>query len=133
MTYSTLQIIRHKADAIDWLGVSFFGLGVVVFVVQLIPSASYLRIRSEGFMFCALFRKSPLIPWQDVSHFRVGNVPPKGHPLVVFDWHTGSHRGLRQVNRYLVDDTDALPDTYGLSPEELADLLNMWRSRAVVN
>lgn len=123
-----LQISRHDHSAIGWLCVLFFGLGAGVFAIQFIPSASYLRIQSEGFMFCSLFRKSPMIPWQEVSSFRVASVPPSGHRMVVFDRHTASNRGLRQINRHLVDATDGLPDSYGLRPEELANLLNIWRS-----
>lgn len=37
-----LQILRHEEIAIGWLCVVFFGLGVAVFAVQFIPSASYL-------------------------------------------------------------------------------------------
>lgn len=125
-----MQIARHEAGVIGWLCVLFFGLCVAVFAIQFIPGASYLRIRSDGFRFCSLFRKSPQILWRDVSNFRVTSVPPSGHRIVVFDWHAAPNRGVRRMNRHLVDATDGLPDSYGLSPEELAELLNAWRSRA---
>lgn len=80
-------------------------------------------------MFCSLFRKSPVIRWEDVSSFRVASVPPSGQ-MVLFDWYTASNRAVRRVNRGLTGATDGLPDSYGLSPQELADLLNTWRARA---
>lgn len=124
------QLFRREAVVLGWLCVIFFGLGVAVFAVQFIPSASYLRLEGDGFRFCSLFRESPFILWQEVSRFRAAGVPPSGYRLVVFDWDRKSNAGVRRINRYLVDATDGLPDSYGLRPEELADLLNTWRSRA---
>ncbi|HKF48756.1 MAG TPA: STM3941 family protein [Terracidiphilus sp.] len=125
-----MQIARREAGAISWLCILFFGLGVAVIGVQLLPGACYLHIREDGFRYCSSFRKSPLILWQDVSDFRVARVPPTGHRMVVFDWHTAPNRGPRRLNAGLVGATDGLPDSYGLRPEELVDLLNAWRSLA---
>ena len=127
------EVSSRAAGAFGWLCTLFFGLGVAVFTVQLMPGASYLRVRRGGFMYCSLFRKSPVIPWRDVSIFRVASVPPSGIRLVVFDWHTASHPAVRRVNQHLTGATDGLPDSYGLSPQELADLLNTYRSRATVS
>jgi hypothetical protein len=126
-------LARHEARIIGWLSVLFFGLCTAVFVLQFLPNASYLRIRRDGFRFCSLFRQSPLILWRDVSDFRVARVPPTGHRIVVFDWQAAPNRNVRRINRHLVDASDGLPDSYGLRPEELADLLNAWRSRATLH
>jgi hypothetical protein len=115
---------------VGWLCIGFFGLGVVVFALQFFPSASYLRMTRDGFVCCSLFRKSPLIAWRDVSSIRVGTVPPN-QKMVVFDWEGASRQGVRRLNWALVGATDGLPDTYGMKPQELADLLNLWRSRAI--
>jgi hypothetical protein len=127
------EVSSRDAGAFGWLCTLFFGLGAAVFTVQIMPGASYLRVRDDGFMYCSLFRKSPVIPWRDVSIFRVASVPPSGIRLVVFDWHTASHPAVRRVNQHLTGATDGLPDSYGLSPQELADLLNTCRSRATVS
>lgn len=127
------QVAGHKASMVGWLCVLFFGICAAVFSVQFFRGASYLRLRSDGFMFCSLFRKSPLILWRDVSDFRVVRLPPAGKPMVAFDWRAGPNRGVRQLNKQLVDATDGLPDTYGLKPDQLAALMNAWRSRATLN
>jgi hypothetical protein len=124
-----LDIYKVGASTIGWLCVVFFGLGAIVFALQFIPRASYLWITNEGFTFCSLFRRSPVFLWHDVSDFRVASVPPSRHPLVVFNWTAKPDRRIGRVNRHLVGATDGLPDTYGLRPEELADLMNDWRSR----
>ena len=107
------------------LTVFFFGLAVVVFIVNLRPSASWLRLQDDGFIYCSLFRKSPLIRWTEVSAFRVADVA--GREIVVFDWSLKPRSGFRRFNRVLGGASDGLPDTYGLKAEALAGLLNQWR------
>ncbi|MDE3201575.1 MAG: hypothetical protein KGN79_11720 [Acidobacteriota bacterium] len=124
------QIARREDLIVGWLGVLFFGLCFAVFVLQLLPGAAYLRLNSDGFRFCSLFRRSSLILWQDVSDFRVVPIPPSGHRMVVFDRQGAPSRKVRRINRHLVGASDGLPDSYGLKPEELAALLNEWRSRS---
>ena len=96
------------------------------------PSASYLSLTTEGFIVSALFRKWPLIRWEDVSEFRVAAAPPTGMKMVVFDWHRSTKPRLRRINRALVGAGEGLPDTYGLKPGDLAELLNRWRKAATV-
>jgi len=123
-------IAWHGPSAIVWLCILFFGICGAAFLAQLFPGASYLHIRGNGFEYCSLFRKSPLILWQDVSDFRVVRIPPSGKRMVVFDWDAAPGYGARRFNRSLIGATDGLPDSYGLRPEELAELLNDWRIRS---
>ena len=51
--------------------------------------------------------------------------------MVVFSHDHSRHPRLAAINQSLVDATDALPDTYGRTPDELADLMNEWRLRAL--
>ena len=47
----------------EWIGyliAGFFGLGVVVFIIQLIPGSAYLHLDPEGFTFCSLCRRTTL-------------------------------------------------------------------------
>jgi len=123
--------ISSGGKVITWLSVGFFALCAAVFALQLMPGASYLRITDEGFVFCSLFRKSPLILWREVSDFRVASVPRSHHKLIVFDSNNALQSRIRSVNRALVGASDGLPDAYGLKPQELADLLNSRRLRAI--
>jgi hypothetical protein len=86
----------------------------------------------EGFVVCSLFRKWPLVGWQDVSEFRVARVPSLGTKIVVYDWNRAPKPGLRRMNRALVGAGEGLPDPYGRNAEELAVLLNLWRTAHVV-
>lgn len=123
--------LARDEGPIGWMCVAPFSVGLLVFAVQLLPNASYLRLTNSGFEFCSMFRKSDLIPWGDVSHFRVAAVPPSTTNLVVYDLEKPSAHAHRRVNRALIGASDALPDTYGLDAEELADVMNSWRHRAL--
>ncbi len=109
--------------------VLFFGLCAIVFIIQLIPGASHLKLSEDGFSVRALFRKSKSYSWSNVSDFRAVTASP-GRKIVVFD-SLGNSTTLRKMNRAVVGATDGLPDTYGMKAEELADLMNSCRSRAL--
>jgi hypothetical protein len=117
-----------KGEIAGWLCAVFFGLGCVVFSVNLWPGASYLRLGPEGFVVCSLFRRWPLVRWDAVSEFRVVRVRTK---MVVYDQEGYKSSRLARVNRALVGAGCGLPDTYGRKPEALAELLNEWRARAL--
>ena len=103
-------MIRDNQGIKAWLSASFFGLCSTVFAIQLFPRASYLHLRPDGFVACTLFRRWPLVRWDSVSEFQVVAVPPLGKKMVVYN-----------------DATATLPDTFGLKPDQLAELLNEWR------
>jgi hypothetical protein len=120
---------RKEPGFVPWMFLFFFGLCAAVFVAQLLPGASYLRLHGEGFDVCSLYRKWPTIRWESTSYFRVTRLPPVGHALVVFDAEGLGKETLQAINRGLTGAAAGLPDTYGMKPQELADLMNAWRSR----
>jgi hypothetical protein len=108
-----------------WLIGAFFGLCALVFAVQLIPSSTYLRLSPQGFTVRSLFRTAPMILWRDVSEFQVAVLPRQ--KLVVYESTATTMPTLRKINRALVGAGEALPNSFGLKPQELADLMNAWR------
>jgi hypothetical protein len=112
-----------------WVAVGFFGLGVVVFTVQLLPGSASLRLGPDGFVICSLFRPSTC-RWSDVARFGVGTVGPKR--MVVFDFAPNARGSvaLRRLATALSGWEGALPDCYGMSAEELAALLNAYKEAA---
>lgn len=96
----------------SWWTAGFFAVCAVLFAAQIAPGASYLETTTKGFIVCRFFRKQPLIPWSDVSNFRVVSVPLRGK-RIVYDC-TDPKRGGH-----------ALPDTYGEDPESLVEFLNI--------
>jgi hypothetical protein len=120
--------VRTDGPVVGWLCLILFGLGSIVFLIQLLPGASYLRLSPDGFTYCSLFRTWPMIFWRDVSEFRAAYVS-RGAALVVYDSNATSKPTLRKINRALVGATDGISaSAYGLKPEELAEVMNAWRS-----
>lgn len=121
-----LWMVRD-GDAFGWLIVGFFGLCLLVFLALLLPGAAYLALDSEGFTMCSLFRAHTL-RWADVTGFGIGRVLT--NKMVMFNF-VDSYRptpGLRTLNSNLVGFEAALPDSYGLSHEALAQLMNQYKA-----
>ncbi len=89
-----------------WFVASCFGLCLVVSLAQFWPAASYLKLTLKGFVCRTLFRQWSA-GWESVSEFYVGRVGDDQR--VIF------HRPGSIARKFL-------PDTYGRSPQELADL-----------
>src|SRR3982750_141919 len=54
--------------SVAWAAIVFFGLGVIVAIVNLLPGGSYLELDQRGFTMCNLFRKT-FHRWEDVAEF----------------------------------------------------------------
>ena len=114
-----------EGQGAGWFVAGFFGLGVAVFSIGLLPGASYLRLSAEGFTLCSLYRRRDFA-WGDVGPFFPGVI--SGRKMVLFDFADSAYRPRwRAVARALSGAEDALPDTYGMTAGELAALMNDWR------
>jgi hypothetical protein len=106
----------------------FFALCLPVFAIQFHPGAAYLRLAPEGFTFCSLFR-SHTVRWTDVCEF--GAVTIGGNRMVAWNFapeYTPPGR-VRRISKSLYGYEAALPDTYGLKAQELAELMEGLRQR----
>ena len=119
--------VEPANSLIKWFTVAFFGLGVVVALVTLIPGSSYLRLEPDRMSVRTLYRTWH-VPWAEVAEFFVA--PVGGRSMVCWNYIPGSTRQKRgrAVSRAIAGVEAGLPDTYGRSAEELATLLNQWRS-----
>lgn len=120
------------ADKSVWFSVAgslFFGACALAALVGLIPGASHLQLESKGMTVRSLFREWH-VRWADVDHFFVTSI--SGNAMVCWNYAADASakpRGAR-VSRTLTGVEAGLPDTYGRSASDLADLLNRWRARA---
>ena len=131
-TAAGVAMILEGEGLSGWFVTAFFGLGLAVSLANLWPGASYLKLTRKGMECRSLFRRWPFIPWETVGEFGVSSVSnDESRSMVVFNRFVPAPPRLAAFNRGLVGKRDALPDTYGMSPEELADLLNEWRRRAL--
>jgi len=117
-----------SGELLGWFVAVVFGLCVLVFTVSLLPGANCLRVGPNGFTIRSLFR-SHSYRWSDVRGFGVGRVGVKW--MVVFDF-TDEFQGtprLRKISVALAGHEGALPDSYGMPLEALAELLNEYRDQ----
>ncbi len=107
-----------------WLIACFFGLGIPIGIVQLLPGATFLRIEEKGFVSCVLFRET-FTRWDDVERFGVMTISHGGMSVqetVGFDYspsYHGSEAG-RRLAKTLADFEGALPQDIGESASQLA-------------
>lgn len=136
---STIMLFLGSATFVAigiWLGISgkpvgylcaaFFGLCLVVAIVQMIPGSAYLTLTCEGFEFSAMFRRS-FIAWEDVTGFGVITVK-RGvltvNQMVGFTYTKPTQRvSGRSLAKVLSGFEGALPDCYGFKAEELAGIM----------
>lgn len=116
--------------------VVFFGLGALVFTIQLLPNASYLQLDPEGFTICTLFR-ARTFKWSEVGPFEVATIAWPCYRMVVFNFserywqmQNWQMQSMRRLSKRTAGHEGGLPDAYGLSLKKLTALLNEYRDAA---
>jgi hypothetical protein len=109
-------------SGVGWVTTVFFGACAITSAIQMLPNASSLELSPAGFLVCSLFRKR-FTRWQDVGEFGVYSVGAAR--FVGFNYAEGRSRGRigRQASALASGFEAAVPDTYGMTAEELADLM----------
>jgi hypothetical protein len=122
-------MIRDGADG-GWFVLIFFGFGVLVSIVVMLPGANVLILDRDGFEARSMYRGGRT-SWRDASGFITAKLPPRSYVMVVYD--DARHKGgmLASANVALTGRNAGLPDTFGLDPDDLATLMESWRERAL--
>ena len=117
---------------VAWQAIVFFGLGVVVALIQLLPGSAYLELDDRGFTTCTMFRKS-FVRWDDVGEFFPLSLDSRARKMVAFRYAPDykPHPSARKFLTALAGAEGALPDTYGRPADDLARLLNTIRGERV--
>lgn len=108
-----------------------FAIGLPVAALQFHPKAAYLKLAADGFTYCGLFR-AHTVRWAQVMEFGIMRVniwmvawnfsadyPPPGRARTLIRWFYGYEA--------------ALPDTYGMKPQDLLALMETLRQRYAAN
>lgn len=104
-----------------------FAIGLPVALLQFHPKAAYLKLTSEGFTYCGLFR-THTVRWAQVMEFGIVRI----HNLMVaWNFTPDSARPGRTGSfiKSLYGYEAALPDTYGMKPQELLVLMESLRQK----
>jgi len=113
-----------------WLGIVFFGAAALVFAVMLLPGAGSLTLGADGFDRRTLFMTFRT-PWRTVGDFVVGHVATRRGRRIRFVGYDDGDWAGNNLSRRKFGLNSGLPDTYGLSHDDLARLMNLWRARAM--
>lgn len=110
----------------------FFGACALIGAVMLLPGAGSLTLQAQGFEICSLFRRNR-VAWPQASRFAVVTLPlPDGGSNRMVGYDDDKLKGFgADFSRDKLGRNAALPDSYGLSLDELARLLTEWRERAL--
>jgi len=118
----------RAGDIRGWL-VGFFTLGIPIATIMLLPGAGGLVLDVEGFDVISMYRTRRW-RWTDAGGFMVATLPRR-QKMVVYDSRTPRSGVLAKFNTGITGRNAGLPETYGLKPETLAELMTHWRERAL--
>jgi hypothetical protein len=132
--FVTIGLFGVQSDLpplLAWPFIVFFGLGVVVSAVAMLPGAGSLILNRDGFTVRTIFRKANSSRWRDTSGFEPGLGTYNG--LVMYDDEVASQRFPKTSGflAALMGHGGALPDTYGLGAKGLSAVMRQWRERAL--
>ncbi len=116
-----------------WWGV--IGSAVLTaFMCLLLVRPNRLELDERGFTSISVLGRRSRVEWRDCGPFRTERPDVDGSyraPLqVVFDTRESDGHRLALLGQILAGGSAALPDTYGMSAADLADLLNRYRVAA---
>jgi hypothetical protein len=116
---------------LHWAWPVLGGVATAVVLVQLLPGAAFLRLGPEGLVLRYSFRTFSY-RWRDVEGFAAASISL--NKMVVYNHAPDAPVSLtaRRVAAAMSGWEAALPDTFGLTAEELADLLNEYKRAAAL-
>ena len=123
-------LMLRAGEWLGWLSLVFFAVVSLTALAAMLPGSSRLRLDKDGFEVRMLFRGSRK-RGAETSEFGAAPIPPSGQVFVVFDDLTTTHKTLAGISTAIVGRNGALPDTFGLAAEDLAQLMTEWRRRAL--
>lgn len=128
LTFAAAGLYLVAQDERRGLAVAgFFGLTALLAVAMLVYGHANLRLAEDGFAVGRIWRDAAY-RWTDVSPFEIVSIHGSGR--VGFDV-PGDHGILANLARKQFGASAILPDSYGMKAEELADLMNAWRTAAL--
>lgn len=127
-------LIATEDGLAGWLCIALSGIGTIVAAISMLPGANSLTLDKDGFNSTALFRIRNRSRWQDVTNFQALAAFPPAPADVKLVWYNDSQWNgwkLAKFDTAMFGYNAMLGDTYGMSAEELAQLMAQWRNRAV--
>ncbi len=118
-------------EIIAWSCIIFFGLGVIVALLNLLPNSSYLALMSEGFEVKSLFR-SKFTKWTEVEGFEL--IVLSHNKMIGYNYTKAyrKHKTERKISKAFGGKERVLPTTYDIKLEELLDLIQAYKQASLL-
>ena len=118
--------IFDSTSIIDWVGIAFFSLGMIVSLILFFPNTSYLKLNEEGFEEKIFFR-SHFTRWTEAENFRQGRVG--GSKMILFNYteHHTKWKHAKRLAKFLAGNEGAIRSTYNISTEDLLALMQEYK------
>jgi hypothetical protein len=115
-------------DKVMMVCLAFFGVATLVFVIMILPGASAVCLNENGFDLTYFYR-TKTFRWSEVDDFSI--VTFRRRSVVEFNAAALRHTVIGKIDAALGHRNWTLPSTYGLSADDLAELMTRWRKRAL--
>jgi len=120
----------YIAAAVGLFSAIFFGFGMVLAVLSLVPSRSYLRLDEDGFEIVSPVLKKKRFNWGEVSDFATYRVRPTS--IVVFKTANPRLLNMSEMWDSILSGRDGgLSETYGFEAVDLVRLMVTWQGMAL--
>jgi hypothetical protein len=106
-----------------------FGLGIPISAVMLLASYK-LRLDDDGFEIAHYFQRTRTA-WRDTADFKLVVTPDEAEYVCYNDANSTGDLSELEEGEALAGFNAALAAIYGLTPEEMVNLLSAWRARAL--
>jgi hypothetical protein len=128
--YMSVVLAKQDSTATIWFCVVFCTVCAIVFATYLVPGSASLTLDADGFRVKQFYfvRKSR---WQNVTSINVGDSPPSRIKFVRYNDTQWSGWRLARWETAALGYNAMLPDTYGMSADDLAALMTHWRDRVL--
>jgi hypothetical protein len=120
--------MTSERPVLGWLTVAFFGLGIPVSLLTLLPNCMYLRLDEEGFEMGSPIRKHKF-KWTDVADFHIGSISGAKMIAITFYPEYKGQRLARSVAATVSGMEAAIPNQYNATLEQILEALTTWRER----
>jgi len=124
-----LIMIATKSDFLSWFITLAFAVVAGVAFLQMNGNGLRLILDADTFTFTNIGRADTTERWDRCADFTVYRVSDSEQ--VVYDTTRYADTHIGEMNRSLTGRSAALPDTFDLSAEDLANLMNAYQAAAV--
>ncbi len=118
--------IIDENPTMSWISIIFFGLGIVISLIQFYPNSTYLKLTYEGFEVKSLFRSS-FTRWTDIKDLEERSF--RGNKMIFFDY-TEKHEKYKKGNKlakFLSVKEGSIQSIYDIKTKDLLDLMKYYK------